>query len=63
MDDNAVWQIRPIAPDNRTELGMVICAYPKSVFVRSYMRRRFGRWESVCAHCRSYPNAKQLVLF
>lgn len=25
------------------------------VFVHSYSRFRFGRWEDVCAHFRSYP--------
>lgn len=33
----------------------------KSVFVRSYIRNRFGRRESVCQHWRSYPG--QLSLF
>ena len=33
----------------------------KSVFVRGYHRFRFGRWESVCQHWRSYPG--QLSLF
>lgn len=28
----------------------------KPVFVRAYMRNRFGREESVCQHYRSYPN-------
>lgn len=32
------------------------CSYPKAVHVVSYVRRRFGRWERVCEHCRSYPN-------
>lgn len=33
----------------------------KSVFVRAYVRFRFGRMENVCQHWRSYP--RQLVLF
>lgn len=28
---------------------------PKSVFVRAYMRFRFGRFERVCQHYRSLP--------
>lgn len=27
----------------------------KSVFVRTYPRYRFGRWEQVCEHFRSAP--------
>ena len=27
----------------------------KGVFVRTYFRFRFGKWEHVCAHYRSYP--------
>jgi hypothetical protein len=33
----------------------------KNVFVRAYLRFRFGRTESVCQHWRSNPN--QLTLF
>lgn len=33
----------------------------KSVFVRAYLRRRFGRLERVCQHWRSHPG--QLRLF
>lgn len=40
---------------------MHFCTYPKSVHVRQYVRFRFGRLESVCEHCRSYPG--QLPLF
>lgn len=40
---------------------MRTCTYPKAVYVRAYTRRRFGRTENVCQHCRSYPN--QLSLF
>jgi hypothetical protein len=40
---------------------MRICAYPKSVHVRSYVRLRFGRLEHVCEHCRSFPG--QMTLF
>lgn len=32
------------------------CSYPKAVSVCSYLRFRFGRWEKVRTHCRSYPN-------
>jgi len=34
---------------------------PKSVFVRMYVRVRFGRLENVSQHWRSHPN--QLALF
>lgn len=34
---------------------------PKNVFVRAYVRLRFGRLENVCQHWRSHPN--QLPLF
>ena len=34
---------------------------PKSVFVRAYIRLRFGRLENVCQHWRSFPG--QLPLF
>jgi hypothetical protein len=34
---------------------------PKSVFVRTYIRFRYGRLENVCQHYRSYPG--QLALF
>lgn len=40
---------------------MTTCSYPKGVHVRAYFRLRFGRWESVCEHCRSFPG--QLILF
>jgi len=33
----------------------------KSVFVRAYIRFRFGRLENVCQHWRSHPG--QLTLF
>lgn len=33
----------------------------KSVFVRTYRRFRFGQWETVCQHWRSYPG--QMSLF
>ncbi|MEA2941505.1 MAG: hypothetical protein QOD09_2034 [Bradyrhizobium sp.] len=29
---------------------------PKSVHVNACVRRRFGRFEHVCAHWRSWPN-------
>lgn len=35
---------------------------PKSVFVRAYLRLRFGRMENVCQHYRSLPDL-QLNLF
>jgi hypothetical protein len=33
----------------------------KTVYVRQYMRFRFGKYESVCQHWRSHPG--QLSLF
>lgn len=42
---------------------MISCSYPKVVHVRNYVRYRFGRWEHVCEHCRSFPNHYQLDLF
>lgn len=33
----------------------------KGVFVRQYVRLRFGKIENVCQHWRSYPH--QLTLF
>lgn len=32
----------------------------KNVFVRTYRRFRFGRWENVCQHWRSMPGQLQL---
>ncbi len=40
---------------------MRFCMFPKGVHVRAYVRRRFGRWERVREHCRSFPG--QLSLF
>lgn len=34
---------------------------PKSVFVRAYVRLRYGKIENVCQHWRSFPH--QLALF
>lgn len=34
---------------------------PLTVFVRAYIRYRFGRLENVCSHYRGHPN--QLPLF
>jgi hypothetical protein len=28
----------------------------KSVFVRNYLRFRYGQWEHVCSHYRTWPN-------
>lgn len=39
---------------------MRICAYPKGVHVRAYVRFRFGRWENVIEHCRGYPGQGDL---
>ena len=39
---------------------MVTCAYPRAVHVCRYPRFRFGRWEDVCEHCRSYPGQHQI---
>lgn len=36
-------------------------SHMKSVFVRAYRRFRFGQWEMVCQHYRSWPG--QMVLF
>lgn len=27
----------------------------RTVYVHQYKRRRFGKWEDVCAHYRSHP--------
>jgi hypothetical protein len=35
--------------------------YSQAVHVRPYIRYRFGWWENVCEHCRSYPG--HLCLF
>ena len=40
---------------------MRACHYPRSVYVRPYVRFRFGRFEHVRDHCRSLPG--QLSLF
>jgi hypothetical protein len=32
-----------------------LLAGEKTVFVRSYLRHRFGSWETVCAHFRRPP--------
>jgi len=40
---------------------MRMCAYPKGVHVRPYVRFRFGRIELVREHCRSAPG--QMMLF
>jgi len=32
------------------------CPVHMPVFVIAYMRFRFGRWESVCSHCRGLPS-------
>lgn len=42
---------------------MIVCKFPKAVHVRKYIRFRFGKFENVCEHCRSYPNQMQLALF
>lgn len=39
---------------------MSIDASVKDVFVRAYLRFRFGRWESVCQHFRSHPGQMKL---
>lgn len=38
----------------------VACAGHKPVFVRAYLRMRFGRLENVTQHCRSYPGQYRL---
>ncbi len=41
---------------------MLISSFkPKNIFVRMYVRFRFGKLEHVCQHWRSYPG--QLALF
>src|SRR6056297_526 len=35
--------------------AMAACKWPKPVSVCSYIRFRFGRWERVVDHCRSWP--------
>lgn len=37
-------------------MAKAVCFWPKAVSVCSYIRWRFGKWESVTTHCRSYPN-------
>ncbi len=37
------------------EVSMYMCVYPYLVHVNAYERFRFGKWESVCSHWRSYP--------
>lgn len=39
---------------------MSIDFYIKDVFVRAYLRFRFGRWESVIQHFRSRPHQYRL---
>jgi len=63
---NPVWKLK-LSTDlgvwlsvfnENTPIGGVMsktCTYPKAVHVCSYMRRRNGRFERVCEHCRSYP--------
>lgn len=41
---------------------MRVCSYPRSVYVRPYVRFRFGRLENVCEHCRGMPG-EQMRLF
>ena len=41
----------------------MLCAFPRAVHVRQYVRFRLGRTEHVCEHCRSFPYQCQLVLF
>lgn len=44
-----------IAGHTVTERMPKTCAYPKAVHVNRYTRRRRGRLEYVCEHCRSHP--------
>lgn len=50
-----------ILPSTFPGEAMQLCMFPRSVHVRSYVRFRLGRLESVCEHCRSLPG--QLTLF
>lgn len=34
----------------------IICSITQPVSVVDYHRFRLGKWEYVCAHCRSLPN-------
>ena len=34
----------------------IACTWPKAVSVIQYIRFRFGKWEQVRSHCRSYPS-------
>lgn len=34
---------------------MLMCIYPKAVYVRAYIRYRLGKFEYVRAYCRSFP--------
>lgn len=45
----------PLTVNLSLELPM-ITTDEKAVFVRKYVRIRFGRFEDVCEHYRSYPN-------
>lgn len=48
-------RMSPQFPRLLMEVAMKVCTFPKAVHVCRYLRRRFGRWEWVCEHCRSYP--------
>lgn len=37
-----------------------LCSGVKPVFVRAYIRRRYGRIENVSQHCRSLPYQNRL---
>ena len=53
----ALRSLRAFTRRPRKEDGMrAVCSWPKAVSVIAYFRYRFGRWESVTTHCRSYPN-------
>lgn len=36
-------------------MAAMSCAWPRPVYVRAYIRVRWGRIEQVTAHCRSLP--------
>lgn len=43
-------------------MSRVVCAWPRCVHVRSYVRFRLGRFEHVREHCRSLPGYKWMQL-
>jgi len=50
-----ILSVRALSSMLRTDGGRVMSNHEKVVPVRQYQRYRFGRWETVCKHCRSLP--------